>query len=367
MFSVIKYRDFIENPMRFFSDEQVMEYIVKYLIINQDNPDESLLWENAKHCKEQIDKVPGLRTLIQTPFLLMVTMEVMSRIVEQYAKSAEKERTTITIARLLDEFVQQLFECEEDKLMVEGKMPTDGRDVKEDFCSFAMELAVTMHESDTYSLHYVTPESSTSRDKHTNLWERFFGTPEDREKAENLVRAREGCSCILKKIADDRYAFIHASLQDYFVIRKIKLEEEKKIRTEGSFGRYIYLLPEISRKLQDYFTPTIIYNQDNILSQLIINKNGTVQIINLQELEQMQAFEQKLFNDFIVQNLGVEKVFLSSKAPLLDWIITIGGHTEPVKTFTPYANLINFDDPHYSLMGNTSQQSSSSATLKAKV
>ncbi len=119
--------------------------------------------------------------------------------------------------------------------------------------------------------------------------------------------------------------------------------------------RVLYLLAKIPKNLQDCPTPAIIYNQNNTVSQLIVNKNGTIQIL------QPQAFEEKIFNDFIARNLKInndlgmlteatdivrfpsrnfleqpirsvddivteipKKVFLSSEDPVLNWFISKG-------------------------------------------
>jgi hypothetical protein len=200
-------------------------------MIHKDNPSKDLPWQEPKEYEEQITKIPGLKQLIKTPFLLMVAMDIMPHIVGRYAELEEKERTNITRARLLDEFVQQLFEREEDKLMIEDKLPTDGSDVKEDFWAFAMELAVAMHEIATNDVYYAPQGSSLfGGSKDSSPWERFFGTPVDGKKAERLIRARNGCNCVLRTIGKHRRAFIHATLQDYFVVRKIKLDEEKSFK-----------------------------------------------------------------------------------------------------------------------------------------
>ncbi len=226
-----QYQAFMELSVVPFSDEQITAYITKYLMINKDNQDKDLPWQEPKEYEEQITKIPGLKQLIKTPFLLMVAMDIMPHIVGRYAELGEKERTNITRARLLDEFVQQLFEREEDKLMIEDKLPTDGSDVKEDFWAFAMELAVAMHEIATNDVYYAPQGSSLfGGTKDSNPWERFFGTPTDSKKAERLIRARNGCNCVLRTIGKHRRAFIHSTLQDYFVVRKIKIDEEKSFK-----------------------------------------------------------------------------------------------------------------------------------------
>lgn len=224
-----QYQYFIEMSVVPFSEEQVMEYINKYLIVHKDNPDKYLAWKDPKEYERQIEKIPGLKELIKTPFLLMVAMEVIPNVVEKYAKLEEKERINITRTSLIDEFVQQLFDREEDKLMIEGRLPDDGTDVKEDFWAFAMELAVAMHELAINEVYYVQQSSDlfTKHDESSNIWVRFFGIPEDRKKADRLIRARNGCNCVLRTIGKNRRSFIHSTLQDYFVVRKIEMDEEK--------------------------------------------------------------------------------------------------------------------------------------------
>lgn len=222
---------FTEMTIVPFSDTQITNYITKYLSIHKSNPDsdKNLPWGSAKEYEEHIQKIPGLKQLIRTPFLLMVAMDVMPEIVRQYeGEYDDSKKIAMTGARLLDEFVAQLFDREEDKLMVEDKLPNDGSDVKEDFWTFAMELAVAMHEMKTNDVYYAPQATSLfGKTKDQNPLERFFGIPNDPIKAERLKRARNGCNCVLRTIGKHRRTFIHATLQDYFVIRKIKLDEEQ--------------------------------------------------------------------------------------------------------------------------------------------
>lgn len=209
-----------------FSDAQIEAYITKYLQIHKDNPDKELLWTDPHAYLEQINKIPGLKRLIETPFLLMVCMDVMPRVIHRVAEAESQEkRLTMTRAFLMDEFVGQLFEREENKLLIRGEMPLDGHDVKEDFWAFAMELAVTMQELEVLQVQYA-PGSALFSGKKESPWEKFFGMPKDKEEAENLSRARQGCTSILRTTGKNRYAFIHATLRDYLTVRKSKLEEE---------------------------------------------------------------------------------------------------------------------------------------------
>jgi len=230
---------FTEMSVVPFSDSQVNAYIIKYLEIHINNPEKKLMWKEPEEYQKHIDQIPGLKRLIQNPFLLMVAMEVMPRVVDkvQRAEQEESKFLAVTQTLLLDEFVQQLFEREKDKLIVKKGLPTDGHDVIQDFWEFAMALSVAMDRANTLQIHY-TPRSASStlfdepHDINDNPWERFFGTPCDPQKAENLIRARQGCTCVLRTIEENTYAFIHSTLRDYFTIRKCKVSIEKKNRKE---------------------------------------------------------------------------------------------------------------------------------------
>ena len=94
-------------------------------------------------------------------------------------------------------------------------------------------------------------------------------------------------------------------------------------------GLDLYLISKIptAENVYDWPMPAIVYSQCNTIAQLIVNNRGTVRILQLQELEQMSEFDQKLFNDFIAQNLENNKKFLSIEDPIMSWIISEAGHT----------------------------------------
>ena len=101
------------------------------------------------------------------------------------------------------------------------------------------------------------------------------------------------------------------------------------INSTSGLNIHLMLNTSVSGKMQNCPTPAIIYSSSNDIKQLIINAHGIVKIIQLQELEQIPGFDQNLFNKFILQQktLGINKVFLRNGDPMLDWIISVGGHT----------------------------------------
>lgn len=214
MFNVIKFQNFIENPIVFFSDKELNEYIGKYLTLCI--PNNYLIWDNIEAYEQAINKIPGLRQLIVNSFLLAVTIEGMPSILSWSIKAENK---FITKAVLFDQFIQQLLEYEENQLLIEDKLPTDGSDVKEDFWEFAMELAVAMHE---FGVDSILEGDYT--------WNQFFYPKvSSGHKEQQLIRAKNACKLILRDLGQNRYSFIHKDFQDYFVIKKILLEEEIRV------------------------------------------------------------------------------------------------------------------------------------------
>jgi hypothetical protein len=191
-----------------FTDEQINAYIQKYLEINPESE-----WGNWEDYRHQIDTLPGLRIIIETPFLLRIAMEVMPDIVEEHKALDEEERILVTRAKLYDAFMNRWFIRQEDKLMVAGELPEDGHDIKDDFMEFSQQLAIKMHEERAW---YITYRKRTggrlygrqAASKHSE----FFG-----DDNPDVILARKGCP--IRQIAPGRYAFIHATLQDYFVTK----------------------------------------------------------------------------------------------------------------------------------------------------
>lgn len=211
-----------------FNDSQIEDYVKKYLASHPKAD-----WNDPNVYLNHIKTIPGLRKLIETPFMLMLAMDVMPRIVEKYADvSNDAERTKLTQAALYDEFIQQWFEREEDKLIAHNQLPDDGHNVIEDFWQFAMDLASEMHIREEFQPYYKPPKSdifsrkSSHPSNDPSPWAMFFSPHADPD----IVRARRACP--LKEVGDNRRAFIHGSLVPYFSTRKMYLKQMDEIEAQ---------------------------------------------------------------------------------------------------------------------------------------
>ena len=205
-----------------FSESQITSYIVKYIAVNA--PMDMLLWRDPKKYEENIIKIPGLKELIKTPFLLKVTMDVMPMVIGwEEEQQFSNERILMNQKILLDYFVESLFDREILKLAARNQLPA-GLDVKENFKSFAMELAVAMFEADVTEVTYVPSSTLFGSKKDNSPWKKFFGTPDDKEQAIALAQARLGCGAILRTTKMNSFSFIHAILLDYFYTKRMEDE-----------------------------------------------------------------------------------------------------------------------------------------------
>lgn len=191
-----------------FEDSQIENYITKFL----NNPPEELEidedWQEVQKYLDHIDQLPGLRELIRTPFLLRVLMEVLPQIVSNYENIPFDKRIPLTQSKILDTFVESLWERQTIKLMLNGQLPEDGHDITLDFEKFSVELAKEMKLKDEIRVIYR---------KGIEPWEKFFGNSD-----KDLVKAREGAP--LKRISGDQkgaqiISFIHDLLIEYFISR----------------------------------------------------------------------------------------------------------------------------------------------------
>ncbi len=198
-----------------FSDAEIEAYISKYIQLHSE-----VQWKSAEEWVVHIKSIPGLRDLIETPFLLMLTMDVLPELVERYTHLTGAERVKMLQASLYDAFVENWFQREENKLLVRGQLPPDGHDVKEDFLEFGMELASEMYKRKQFQVYYAPTKSIFGNKRDTGKsspWAMFFSN-------EPLVAAARK-ACLLKKVGPQQWAFMHATFVEYFATRKMYLEE----------------------------------------------------------------------------------------------------------------------------------------------
>lgn len=211
-----------------FTQEQIESYINRYLanMAVEKDEDAQVAWEElptewrqAETYKHYINMLPGVQSLITTPFLLHILMKVLPKVAQDYEEVPANERLPLTVAKLYDYFAAYYFERQETKLLFRNELPADGRDVKLDFEEFSKQLAFMMWQQNVTQVSYQR-QSSLFANKTSSPWEQFFSNENP-----DMKRAREGSP--LKHLPAEpgsraeRFAFLHYSLQEYFASTEI--------------------------------------------------------------------------------------------------------------------------------------------------
>lgn len=207
-----------------FSEHQIESYIKKYLEAQPKSQ-----WNDVEEWMHQINLIPGVRNIIQNPFLLMLTMDVLPDIVEKYKNKSGKDRVEFQKTSLLDAFMEKWFLREEAKLRLKGQLPPDGRDIKEDFWGFCKDLAVEMQANKLFEVTYVPSRVETANKRSSivqDLWSRFFSS-EDKE----LVNIRKASPT--RRVKPHSWAFYHADFVRYFH-NKAMYDERINMDTESA-------------------------------------------------------------------------------------------------------------------------------------
>ncbi len=183
---------------------------------------------------QQLVSIPGLQTLITTPFLLHLAVEALPDILVKYRNpqssafptpssgaarhllpEGEGSQLKLTQAALYDVFIERWFKRQESKLKTSKHIDEKAADPKPNFWKFCKELAVTMRAQNVMLINY-TPEkvskfASATAQAKLNPWKQFFNNDEETE----LLRS----ACPIRKLGPNQYGFIHASLIEYFATR----------------------------------------------------------------------------------------------------------------------------------------------------
>lgn len=115
----------------------------------------------------------------------------------------EKPAPEITVSNFYDALVNDWFDRQMVPLILAGKLPEDGHDLKFDWVMFAGELAKCMKDAGR-KLH-------SSHEK----WAKFFG---DEQNGEERLQVRNACPLVFE---NDTCTFVHDSLIEYFIVRSM--------------------------------------------------------------------------------------------------------------------------------------------------
>jgi ankyrin repeat protein/predicted acylesterase/phospholipase RssA len=234
-----------------FSIQQIDAYIGSYLALKHtelaevllDHPEWEEDWLEKKTYLNWIYQIPNLKNLVQTPFLLKVTMEVLPNIVLEYRSEQTKQsHFQMTGAKLYDVFIERWFYRQEEKLIARDCHPGVSN-LQADYWYFAEQLALLMRQHNISNVLYRPRAIQDSTPE--GPWEQFFSDQDvaidQKNELRKQVRILSRVACPLRKLGPNRYEFLHPTILEYFVSKAsfTQLLNERMLKEE--YFKKIYM------------------------------------------------------------------------------------------------------------------------------
>ncbi len=294
-----------------FSEKEIVAYVQQYEKLNgqaivadlKDHKSDTKSTETPKSVLyQQLVSIPGLQSLITTPFLLHLAVEALPDILEKHKDSKDQKNTELqklTQAALYDVFIERWFKRQELKLKTSKHIDEKSADPKPNFWKFCKELAVTMRAQNVTLVNY-TPEkiskfASATVQAKLNPWKQFFSEEKDVE----LLRS----ACPIRKLGHNQYGFIHASLIEYFATRamyeEVVAQQPQQITisaVSAGDSKNEKLSIEITDQKSSPVQPTDLspLPQSTLYQSSITKQNNMIQFL-ADRVQESEVFKKKLF------------------------------------------------------------------------
>ncbi|CAL5984403.1 Pentapeptide_repeats-containing protein [Hexamita inflata] len=201
-----KQQVFQEVVLVHFDDQQINDYLERFVAKLEKG---SKSWKDWKEYRGHIDAIPGLRNLVENPFILSMIVNVLPAIVAKRGASQNQEQ--LIALDLYEEFVKQWFEREEER-MFSNNVATDIANLKTEYEEYALSLATKMVDAGKTVVEY------NSTDKQS-AWKAFFDP--------NSVKATTIRRGVPLNASTRFYSFIHKSILEFFAAREGKRQVQK--------------------------------------------------------------------------------------------------------------------------------------------
>ncbi|CAL6006892.1 Pentapeptide_repeats-containing protein [Hexamita inflata] len=201
-----KQQVFQEVVLVHFDDQQINDYLERFVAKLEKS---SKSWKDWKEYRGHIDAIPGLRNLVENPFILSMIVNVLPAIVAKRGASQNQEQ--LIALDLYEEFVKQWFEREEER-MFSNNVATDIANLKTEYEEYALSLATKMVDAGKTVVEY------NSTDKQS-AWKAFFDP--------NSVKATTIRRGVPLNASTRFYSFIHKSILEFFAAREGKRQVQK--------------------------------------------------------------------------------------------------------------------------------------------
>jgi len=197
---------FQEIHIQNFSTDQIKTYLETYTAVMRTE------WPYQRYV-EEIEKLPELKSLIQTPFILRIVVKVLPSIIAKHAKQGQNSSVQLTRLNIYENFTEQWFKQGKERVKKAGLLRFFPDGAESAFEDYSKQLALKMRALDKYIVDYKPSRKDLAGGGAAgqNPWQPFFDeTPE-------LSAIRSGM--LLQRVGPYSWKFLHKSLVEYFVMR----------------------------------------------------------------------------------------------------------------------------------------------------
>ncbi len=246
---------------------------------------------------QELISVPGLQTLITTPFLLHLAVEALPEILEKTKDQKNNDQPNFTQAALYDVFIARWFKRQEIKLRTSKHIDEKVVDPKPTFWNFCKALAVAMRAEQVNVVNYAPEKTSrlfaAAASAKIDPWKDFFSNDAETE----LLRS----ACPLRKFGKNQYGFIHGSMIEYFATRtmydELITQPQATVATTNTLQvadtkdskSNILIAQNLNQQTNSNPLPK------NALYQTLISKDANMIQFLADRVAQDEKFKQKLF------------------------------------------------------------------------
>lgn len=313
---VFSYRDIstiLGNPTIFylqsFNEEQTSTYLKAYL--EREEHSSELFGKKGKEKEpctltvegylEWLEKIPSLKALATTPFLLSVIAQTLPSIIQSLLEesSGEIEQRHFTQNELFKFFLAHWFQKQAERVKSQGALPELRTEQIADYMrAYAQNLAGSrmgldgqldespLNEEESLRLEFIEPAhdkalleqyyGANPKKRHARL---FFKEKKDGSKKpieESIRLIRSGC---LLHMVDGRFKFLHKSIAEYLANQELM---------EGLMGKY------------DHYLDVLLQGEGQSLNRKLLKDIGM--IAGLAEEVKAAADFRALLNNILEQS-----------------------------------------------------------------
>jgi hypothetical protein len=263
-----------------FSAEQIEQYVKRYVL----TPDAE--WKRWECYQKAFDDIPGVKNLIKVPYVLKLAVEALPEISKRFEGETDHgKKTDLTGAVLYYVFVQRWFFRQEKKLKTNHTIPKH-ENIQAEFWQYAKSLAQLMHEHNISQVFYDSSEENIFDDEvQENPFAQFFDPSQPRVQ---ILQS----SCLIRETSPKHYAFMHASLLDYFLTRELYDTAHEKLRIIHVKGKEE---SPLVKKKNDYFNERLFVKEGGVI-QFFVDRVKEGDRFKTEMLERLASSKNNLGN-----------------------------------------------------------------------